>query len=69
MAEDSKDLYALEPHTEFHDLAALDFADVMWQAFDIDKLESITIEATRVNNKISVRILGIKSGRKKKRTK
>jgi hypothetical protein len=66
MAADSKDLYTLEPGAEFHDLDALDFADVIWQAFDVDKLESITIKATRAKTKISVRVTGIKPRRKEK---
>jgi hypothetical protein len=66
MAADSKNWYTLEPSAEFHDLEALDFADVMWQAFDVEKLESITIEATRATDKISVRILSIKPRRNKR---
>jgi hypothetical protein len=69
MTEDSKDLYALEPGTEFRVLDTLDFADVMWQAFDVNKFESITIEATRVKDKIKVRILAMRPTSRKKKAK
>jgi hypothetical protein len=69
MASKSFHLYTLEPGAEFHDLSAFDFADIFWQAFDVDKLESITIEATRAKDRISIRILNMKHKRRKKRSK
>jgi hypothetical protein len=69
MASNSFHLYRLEPGAEFDDLAPLDFADVMWQAFGKDRLESITIEATRVKGRISIRILNLKHKRRKKQSK
>jgi hypothetical protein len=66
MATDPADWYTLTIGAEYDDLSALDFADVMWQAFDIDRLESITIEATRARDKIRMRVLDVKIRRKKK---
>lgn len=66
MATDPFDWYTLEVGTEYDDLSPLDFADVMWQAFDIDGLQSITIKATRARDKIRMRILTMKPKGKRK---
>ena len=66
MATDPFDWYTLEVGADYDDLSPLDFADVMWQAFDIDELQSITIEATRVEDNIRMRILALRPKRKKK---
>lgn len=66
MATDPADLYVLEVGAEFDDLSSFDFADVMWQAFDRDKLESITIEATRAKDSLRMRVLDLKPRRERK---
>jgi hypothetical protein len=66
MATNPADWYTLEVGAEFDDLSSFDFADVMWQAFDRDGLESITIEATRVKENIRMRVLAVKPRRKRK---
>jgi hypothetical protein len=66
MATDPFDWYTLEVGANYDDLSPLDFADVMWQAFDIDGLQSITIEARRARDKIRMRILTMKPERKRK---
>jgi hypothetical protein len=66
MATDPADLYTLEVGAEYDDLSSLDFADVMWQAFDRDRLESITIEAARVRDNLKMRVLDLRPKRKKR---
>jgi hypothetical protein len=60
MVSESSNFYTLEVGAEYDDLSPLDFADVMWQAFDIDRLESITIEAARAKDNIRMRVLDMK---------
>lgn len=66
MALDPIDLYTLEIGADYDDLSSLDFVDVMWQAFERDRLESITIEATRAKDNIRMRILDIKPKHRKR---
>jgi hypothetical protein len=66
MATDPADWYTLTIGAEYDDLSPLDFADVIWQAFDIDRLESITIKATRAKERIRMRVLDMKPERKRK---
>jgi hypothetical protein len=66
MAREPIDLYMLEVGAEYDDLSSLDFADVMWQAFDRDRLESMTIEATRVRDNLKMRVLDLRPKRKKR---
>jgi hypothetical protein len=66
MATDPTDWYTLTIGAEYDDLSPLDFADVMWQAFDIDRLESITIRATRVRDNLKMRVLDLRPKGKKR---
>ena len=66
MATEPADLYTLKVGAEYDDLSSLDFVDVIWQAFDRDRLESITIEATRVNDNIRMRVLDINPKHRKR---
>jgi hypothetical protein len=65
MAREPADLYLLEVGAEYDDLSSFDFADVMWQVFDRDKLESITIEAAQKKGNIRMRVLAVKAKDKK----
>ena len=53
------DFYTLIEGAEYNDLFPLDFADVMWQAFEKDKLESMTIEVAHPSERISMRVLSV----------
>jgi hypothetical protein len=66
MATELTDLYTLEVGAEYDELSSLDFADVIWQAFDRDRFESISIEATRTEDNIKMRVLDIKPKHKKR---
>jgi hypothetical protein len=66
MAREPADLYLLEVGAEYDDLSSFDFADVMWQAFDRDKLESISIEATLIKGRLRMRVLDMKLGCKRR---
>jgi hypothetical protein len=62
-------LYRLRVGEVYDDLSVYNFVDVLWQAFDKDKLKSLTIELSRMpesSNRITMRVLHVK---RKRRTK
>jgi hypothetical protein len=66
MAREPADLYLLEVGAEYDDLSSFDFADVMWQAFNRDGLESITVEASLAKDSLRMRVLDMKPRRERK---
>jgi hypothetical protein len=51
--------YKLTKGAAFHDLFPMDFMDVMWQAFERDKFESITFELSKPTARIRMRVVDI----------
>jgi hypothetical protein len=44
----------------YSDLFPRDFADVVWQAFEKDKLESITLKISKPTARIKLQIVDVK---------
>jgi hypothetical protein len=59
-------LFKLRKGNVFDDLFPRDFADVMWQAFERDKLESITLEISKPTERMRMLIIDV-AKRKTKR--
>jgi hypothetical protein len=59
MASDSPDFYKLEVGAEYDDLFPRDFVDVMWQAFEKDKLASLTIKISKPTERIKMRVVAV----------
>ncbi len=51
--------YNLKKGAIFDDLFPIDFMDIMWQAFDKDNLESITLKISRPKVPIRMRVLDV----------
>ncbi len=60
MASDAPDFYTLKPGIEYDDLFPLDFIDVLYQAFEKDRLESFTIKLSKPTERITMRVIAIK---------
>jgi hypothetical protein len=60
MAPRLLNMYKLRKGAPFEDLFPMDFLDVLWQAFDKDKLESITLELSRNDERIRMRVMETK---------
>jgi hypothetical protein len=67
MASNPPDFYALKKGAVYDDLFPLDFADVMWQAFEKDGLESLTLEVSKPSERIEMRVLDVKRKRRPRR--
>lgn len=60
MASDAPDFYTLKPGMEYDDLFPNDFIDVLYQAFEKDRLESFTIKLSKPTERIKMRVLAVK---------
>ena len=59
MASHTPNFYKLKKGTAFHDLFPMDFLDVMWQAFERDQFESITLELSKPTERIRMRVVDV----------
>jgi hypothetical protein len=60
MTPDAPNFYTLKPGVEYDDLFPLDFIDVLHQAFEKDRLESVTIKLSKSTERVTMRVLAIK---------
>ena len=60
MASRPPNFYKLKKGAAFIDLFPMDFVDVMWQAFERDQFESITLELSKPTGRIKMRVVDIK---------
>jgi hypothetical protein len=59
MASQPPNMYKLREGAIFSDLFPRDFADVMWQAFEKDNLESITLEISKHRGRLKLRVVEV----------
>jgi hypothetical protein len=60
MALRQPNFYNLRKGAVFDDLFSMDFIDILWQVFEKDKLESITIELSKLEEQIKMRVVEVK---------
>jgi hypothetical protein len=60
MASNAPDLYTLKSGVEYDDLFPLDLEDILHQAFEKDKLESLTIKLSKSSEHFKMKVLAVK---------
>lgn len=53
-------LYTLTVGAIYDDLFSYDFVDVLWQAFDKDNLESLTLEFSKQKERIKMVVIDLR---------
>jgi hypothetical protein len=59
VASRSPNFYKLKKGATFNDLFPMDFLDILWQAFEKDKLETITLEISRPKKRIKMMVVDV----------
>jgi hypothetical protein len=59
MASHLPNFYKLRKGAIFDGLFPMDFLDVIWQAFEKDELESITLEMSEYKKRLKMRVIEV----------